>query len=453
MKKFFVCVLLLILTGCAGEPDAIINDGNFPDVSTMNEQSTESGATGTDETTGPEETNEPDTPVAPGESGPPVTPGEPGPSVTSAAIFTPGSWRTFMVREITTRVTEGMRGEVREVTGRIIEDIRVEYGGRIYDLMVAVHDINTEFRGWHYADIDTRVFISERRDGGYYLLQVLEVPGRAGNNFQRVMVISDITFDGRSAVLVKQGRFRMNDYVTYAAFIYTDGVYKLNDSFSEIKNPVIDAENQRILSTGRDGALSHSAAFYAYTNGVFEPTDILTRLPDVRGGGIYPDTWRFEITRFRDGDVTTEIFLQNDLETDEIFAEFIHAEFVHADWWRWPSPVFPPPLTFEQIHTAIMPQIRMGWGDAEYAIISAERVPRETDYFWWDSAADFVILLNSARYRVTYKVREPLEDYLFWAELWGENSPFTRDGDYTILTGYYNIHKIDGVPRLVVVLC
>jgi len=112
--------------------------------------------------------------------------------------------------------------------------------------------------------------------------------------------------------------------------------------------------------------------------------------------------------------------------------------------------------TIEQIQIAMQPQFQVGdWGEGNPQVISVQRVDRVVDSFFWESAGSYVDLSDAVRYRVATRFRQSIEDYNMWSGIWAysEINPFSRDGDYTILTDYYHFHDVNGNPELVVVLC
>jgi len=112
--------------------------------------------------------------------------------------------------------------------------------------------------------------------------------------------------------------------------------------------------------------------------------------------------------------------------------------------------------TIEQIQIALQPQFQVGdWGEGNPQVISVERVEREVDRFFWESAGSYVDLSDAVRYRVAVRFRQSIEDYNMWSDIWAnaESNPFSRDGDYTILTDYYHFHDVNGNPELVIVMC
>lgn len=108
--------------------------------------------------------------------------------------------------------------------------------------------------------------------------------------------------------------------------------------------------------------------------------------------------------------------------------------------------------TIEQIQAALQPQFQVGnWGEGNPQVISVQRVEREVDYLFLESGGSYVDLSAAVRYRVAVRFRQSIEDYNMWAG--SENNPFSRDGDYTILTDYYHFQDVNGNPELAFIGC
>ena len=227
-----------------------------------------------------------------------------------------------------------------QMAGRIREYVRVVIEERTYELVVTDYiQFTDDF--WEESH-EAKVFISEYRGGGHYLLGILDVPGRI-SNASGGLILTDVNFDGHRDILVMQGHFGNQGYVTFACFIYHEGTYTLNPSFSEIPNPANDSQNQRILSMSRNWAASHNWLMFSYIDGAFVRTDMLTTEPEEwgeRGEGelnapIY--VWRYTVKSIRNGNIETEIYLTSDFTEDEFSAKFyIEGSFwgLHTDRWR-----------------------------------------------------------------------------------------------------------------------
>ncbi|MCL2842196.1 MAG: hypothetical protein FWE28_01840 [Oscillospiraceae bacterium] len=116
----------------------------------------------------------------------------------------------------------------------------------------------------------------------------------------------------------------------------------------------------------------------------------------------------------------------------------------------------PGTYTIEQIQTALQPQFQVGdWGEGNPQVISAQRVDRDRDSIALDFSHTYIDLSDSVRYQVAIRFRQSIEDYNMWSDMWAgaERNPFSRDGDYTILTDYYYFNDVNGAPELAVVMC
>ena len=111
--------------------------------------------------------------------------------------------------------------------------------------------------------------------------------------------------------------------------------------------------------------------------------------------------------------------------------------------------------TITQIQVALQMQFLRGdWGESWPQVISAERVERDRDYIRFEGTPPDtperppIDLTNSVRYRVAVRFRQSQEDFMVWEELYRdfEPNPFRRDGDYTIMTGYFYFHDVNGEP-------
>ena len=132
-----------------------------------------------------------------------------------------------------------------------------------------------------------------------------------------------MNFDGQKDFLVVQGHFGSQGMVKYTCFLASGGTYELNESFSHIANPSLDVQNQKVLSTWRNWAASHSWAMYSFIKGKFTETDRLTQEPEVTeeiredGSEAELEVWRHEIEHFNLKNTETEVYLTSDYSVDE----------------------------------------------------------------------------------------------------------------------------------------
>lgn len=226
-----------------------------------------------------------------------------------------------------------------QVTGHVKEYVKVADGERVYELIVTDFeqaDNDEIWDSWYEA----KILISEKRNGEYYFLNSLDVPGRIGN-VSGGLILADANFDGLKDILISQGHFGAQGLVTYACFLNYDGTYKLCESFSEIPNPALDEQNKKVLSTWRNWAASHSWAMYSYIDGEFIETDRLTQEPEETGEHSEENNgaeiWKHEVEHISAENTELEIYLTSEYTDDEWIAMFYdESSFwgLYSDkWW------------------------------------------------------------------------------------------------------------------------
>lgn len=93
------------------------------------------------------------------------------------------------------------------------------------------------------------------------------------------LLYEDVDFDGLPDLLVSTGHHGNQGYVTYRCFLRSEDGFEECPSYTDIRFPTIDPENQRILSFHRNWAASHSWGIYEFQDGEFVPTHWLTEEP------------------------------------------------------------------------------------------------------------------------------------------------------------------------------
>lgn len=123
------------------------------------------------------------------------------------------------------------------------------------------------------------------KDGDSYLTDGVLVISREGNA-EAVQIVNglyvsdqvpmenkfeytDVNFDGVPDLLLCTGYHGNQGLVRYQCLLQTEKGFVEEESFEEIANPAVDAENKLILSQWRNNVVSHSWAEYAYQDGRF----------------------------------------------------------------------------------------------------------------------------------------------------------------------------------------
>ncbi len=201
--------------------------------------------------------------------------------------------------------------------GKIKQYVKIVKDGRIFELVESDKVMNPETQLSHEECFETKVLILERAGGEYASKQVVEVTGRTGTATGG-LILADVNFDGETDILVKQGHFGAQGLVTYSCYLAADSDYQTCESFSEIPNPAIDFQNEKILGCWRNWAASHSWAMYQSAGDSFVMTDLLTEEPLEEP---YPDnivwTWRVE-QRKSGGMRETAFYSQAEQDPEEL---------------------------------------------------------------------------------------------------------------------------------------
>jgi hypothetical protein len=230
---------------------------------------------------------------------------------------------TYTFIEIIEKISNSS-GEVEGGEEGDVENSTVihQFSGDVFDYIV-YEEWRTE-RGFYFT-------IVVLKDG-----EIFQILHREGEDDASRAVMSelifeaDATFDGSNDILLSLGSFGAQGAVRYACFLYVDGGFVENPSFSEIANPVVDSENQVILSSWRNHAASYGYAMYRFINGEFVKTNRLTI--GMVSENIYDESvlsWIDEI--FVDGEwQIREKFTQNDFDDN---GEWYEIMFNENDFW------------------------------------------------------------------------------------------------------------------------
>ncbi len=201
-----------------------------------------------------------------------------------------------------TLLSEYLQGNIKKIARIKNND------GITYELIVT--DYYTEGELWETQER----FIFVYENDSFIFKEALDASAEMGAVPQNSLQLIDINFDGILDILVDNGHFGTQGFVTYTCFINDNGNYIKCDSFSNIPNPSIDTENKKILSTWRNWAASHSWAIFTLQNNEFVMTDCLTEAEDLN-----ENAWIYTIEKLIDDKLQeTEKFTTNDYSYEEI---------------------------------------------------------------------------------------------------------------------------------------
>lgn len=206
-----------------------------------------------------------------------------------------------------------------------------------YELVIAKEDESRER--------DVKVFVSRKEGAGYRLKQVLQDEGHNGDAWDAEGIyLIDVDFDGEKDILVRNGHYGNQGAACYACYLYRQGMYEACESFSNILNASVDAENELILSSWRTSAVTHGWGMYAYVDGsyVLKRAIEQTYLAWDDGDEIQWKIWE-DLDKTEEGypgsENATEEFLESDYDEaviqDRIYAKGSLWEL--DDYNRWNS--------------------------------------------------------------------------------------------------------------------
>ena len=228
------------------------------------------------------------------------------------------------------------------ILGRVLEYTKVADGTRVYELIVTSHETNGEDgldpEDWLFWWNEAKVFVSDYIDGEYHLVEIFDV-GVRRLNVTGGLIITDVNFDGQKDLLVLNGHFGNQGFVTFSCFMGNGAAYdnERRGGFSPILNPSLDVENGRVLSTWRNMASSHSWAMYSFVDGLFVKTAVLTIELVFFEDGALVNERRYTDERLVNGVWETEVFWTRDYTEDELELMFYHEDSfwgLYSDKWR-----------------------------------------------------------------------------------------------------------------------
>ena len=88
-------------------------------------------------------------------------------------------------------------------------------------------------------------------------------------NMETIVSFADVNFDGKQDLLICKGEYGAVGTMYYDCYLYSQDGYTFCESFSDIPNPVADAERHVIISTYRQSGTESMTETYVYKDGAF----------------------------------------------------------------------------------------------------------------------------------------------------------------------------------------
>jgi len=167
--------------------------------------------------------------------------------------------------------------------GVLIEYLRVNYGGRVYELFVKAPAIGiNEDSGEEYHKVETEawLFICKKEGQGYTCADSYGPLSRYAyyNGIRGGLVLADANFDGLEDILVLNMVEGMESRPYFHALLQQpNGKYRLCESFGMISKPELNAEKKTVRGGYRGGAGVYDWQLYTYKDNKFVQTKNLHR--------------------------------------------------------------------------------------------------------------------------------------------------------------------------------
>ena len=226
------------------------------------------------------------------------------------------------------------------LTGELIQYVRLRAGGWAVELLCTdFWNEETEENFW--GGWECKVLVSRETSGGLRHIQTLDILERPTADAGGSLVLTDVDFDGRPDLLVCLGHFGAQGLVRYECFLQREDGFVLQESFHDIPNPSVDAENQMILSQMRHSAVSHGWGKYAYRDGAFVQVAYLTE-ESIPGSSQESEdgslVWQWTEETLRKGEMVRTGYWRSDEYTPEELDDIIYNENsgwgLMTDRWR-----------------------------------------------------------------------------------------------------------------------
>lgn len=198
---------------------------------------------------------------------------------------------------------------------------------------------------------DVKVFVSKLEDETYVLMQVLEDKLHDGDAWDSEgLHLVDVNFDGEKDIIVQNGHYGNQGAECYSCYLYYNGSYQQCDSFSEIPNASVDAQNQYMLGSWRNSAASQGYGIYLFENGRYRLCRMLTLefLPNEtaedEGNRVLwldeeYDGDNVSLMNIENAAITEQFSIEADYESDIVQEKFLGSESFWKldDYDRWNS--------------------------------------------------------------------------------------------------------------------
>ncbi len=154
------------------------------------------------------------------------------------------------------------------LTGDITSYTKYRKDGMVYELV----DSNETYDGDYATYIKSKMFVSkiivdESDEVEFELVQIIE-PERFVMNSEG-FYLEDVNFDGYDDIVIQIGHQGARGTITYSCYLFDNGEYVHNQSFSEFPYLSMDKENKKLHSWVKNSASSETEWIVEYKDGEF----------------------------------------------------------------------------------------------------------------------------------------------------------------------------------------
>ncbi len=159
--------------------------------------------------------------------------------------------------------------EVYGLKGDIISYTKYKKDGMAYELI----DSNETYEGEYDTYIKSKMLVSKIIDdeGDQVKLELVQTiePERFFEWTSKAFYLEDVNFDGYDDIVIQIGHQGGKGIIMYSCYLYDNGEYIHNPSFSEFPYLSIDKENKKLRSWVQNSASSSTEWIVEYKNGEF----------------------------------------------------------------------------------------------------------------------------------------------------------------------------------------
>lgn len=217
-----------------------------------------------------------------------------------------------------------------EMSAPIYKYMRIMKVEMLYEMFASYYILNKEDGETYEGERKVSVLSSEQ--GNWDLVQILDFSSEYDDAISNILLLKDVNYDGKEDILIDNGI--AGSEVTFTCYLSSEDGYKKSESFSQIRNPSVDAKEKKILSNWRNSSNSHGYAMYSIENGEYVETERLT-IASMEMGENY--NYSYQIKQRKDGKmeewkITDDGKLSSEQFKEQFFSEDSYWALLSDKW-------------------------------------------------------------------------------------------------------------------------